>query len=90
MGGIICDGSIVCVMVILLIFSFSGMSIVPFIFNSNIIAIMMLVVVSSILTFVVYYIGNDVSNDAFKLLKIMFLRLMVFILNSYGLVMFIG
>jgi len=63
---------------------------VSFIFNSNIIMLMMLFVVSSIFTFVLYYMRRDVSSDNFKLLKILFLGLIIFILSSYGLLMFIG
>jgi NADH:ubiquinone oxidoreductase subunit 5 (subunit L)/multisubunit Na+/H+ antiporter MnhA subunit len=34
--------------------------------------------------------GNDVSSESFKLLKVLFLGLMVFILITYGIIMFIG
>merc|ERR1712157_305163 len=60
------------------------------IFNTNIIMIMIIFVVVSIFTFVVYYIRGDVSNENFKLLKVLFLRLIVLMLLSYRVVMFIG
>merc|ERR1712174_176772 len=60
------------------------------IFNTNIIMIMIIFVVTSIFTFVGYYIGGDVSSENFKLLKVLFLRLMVLMLLSYRVVMFIG
>jgi len=77
-------------MVILLIYSFCGMSLVSFSFNYNMILLMMMVVVSSIFTFVLYYIGGDVSSENFKMLKLLFLGLMIFMLSSFGLLMFIG
>lgn len=60
------------------------------VYNSNMILIIILFVVSSIFTFVGYYIEGDVSSDNFKLLKVLFLGLMIFILTSFGVVMFIG
>lgn len=60
------------------------------IFNLNSIILMMVFVVSSILSFVFYYIGLDVSSENFKLLMIVFLRLMVFMLSSFRIVIFIG
>merc|ERR1712157_630367 len=63
---------------------------VTIIFNINIIIIMIIFVVVSIFTFVRYYIGGDVSSENFKLLKVLFLRLIVLMLLSYGIVMFIG
>lgn len=78
------------VVVVLLIVCLVRMSHVSIFFNVNIIMIMMLFVVSSIFTFVVYYMGNDVSNEGFKLLKVLFLGLMVLILVTYGVVIFIG
>jgi len=60
------------------------------IFNTNMIIIMIVFVVISIFTFVRYYIGGDVSNENFKLLKVLFLGLIVLILLSYRVVMFIG
>jgi len=59
-------------------------------YNVNMIVIIMIFVVSSIFTFVGYYIGGDVSNENFKLLKVLFLGLMVFMLTSFGVVIFIG
>jgi len=58
-------------------------------FNNNIIIIIMIFVVISIFTFVGYYIGGDVSSENFKLLKVLFLRLIVLILVSYRVVIFI-
>jgi len=58
-------------------------------FNTNIIIMIMIFVVISIFTFVRYYIGEDVSSENFKLLKVLFLRLMVLMLISYRIVMFI-
>jgi len=61
-----------------------------FSFNSNIILLMIMIVVSSIFTFVSYYMGGDVSSENFKLLKLIFLGLIIFILSSFGLLMFVG
>jgi len=58
--------------------------------NNNIIELMIVIVVASIFSFVSYYIIGDVSNDSFKLLKVMFLRLIIVMLNSFRLMMFIG
>jgi len=60
------------------------------IYNMNMIVIIIIFVVSSIFTFVGYYIGGDVSNENFKLLKVLFLGLMIFMLTSFGVVIFIG
>jgi len=76
--------------VILLMYSFCGMSLVSFSFNYNMILLIMIVVVSSIFTFVLYYIGGDVSSENFKMLKLVFLGLIIFILSSFGLLIFIG
>jgi len=73
-----------------LIISLVRIAHVVIIFNNNIIVIMMIFVVISIFTFVRYYIGGDVSNENFKLLKVLFLRLIVLMLLSYRVVMFIG
>jgi len=54
------------------------------------ILLIIMVVVSSIFTFVSYYMGSDVSSENFKLLKLIFLGLMIFILSSFGLLMFVG
>jgi len=62
---------------------------VVMIFNTNIIIIIIIFVVASIFTFVRYYIGGDVSSESFKLLKVLFLRLMVLMLVSYRVVIFI-
>lgn len=53
------------------------------------ILLIIIVVVSSIFTFVSYYIGGDVSSESFKLLKLMFLGLIIFMLSSFGLLMFV-
>lgn len=90
MDCIIFDSDIVLIVVLLLIYSLSRVSMVSFMFNNNMILLIMLFVVASIFTFVLYYMRGDVSNDNFKLLKILFLGLMIFILSSYGLLMFIG
>merc|ERR1712003_268973 len=62
---------------------------VVIIFNTNIIMIMIIFVVVSIFTFVEYYIGGDVSSENFKLLKVLFLRLIVLMLVSYRVVIFV-
>jgi len=67
-----------------------GMSLVFFSLNCNMILLIMIVVVSSIFTFVSYYIGGDVSSENFKVLKLMFLGLMIFMLSSFRLLMFVG
>lgn len=89
MNSLICNDDVVLGILMLLIYSISRISIISFIFNGNIILLIMLVVVSSIFTFVLYYIGRDVSNEGFKLLKLLFLGLIIFILSSYGLLIFI-
>jgi len=75
---------------IVLIISLMRIAHVVIIFNNNIIIMMIIFVVISIFTFVGYYIGGDVSSESFKLLKVLFLRLIVLILLSYRVVMFIG
>jgi len=62
---------------------------VTIIFNANIIVIMITFVVASIFTFVGYYIRRDISNENFKLLKVLFLRLIVLMLVSYRVVIFV-
>jgi len=74
---------------IILMISLMRIAHVIIIFNTNIIIIMMIFVVVSIFTFVGYYIGGDVSSENFKLLKVLFLRLMVLMLLSYRVVIFI-
>jgi len=51
--------------------------------------LIMIIVVRSIFCFVVYYIIDDVSVDNFKLVKLVFLRLIVLILSSLGIIMFL-
>jgi len=58
--------------------------------NGNIIELMIIIVVASIFSFVSYYIVSDVSSDNFRLLKIIFLGLMIVILSSFRLIIFIG
>jgi len=77
-------------LVSLLIVTFCGISLVSFRLNVNIILLIMIFVVRSIFTFVSYYMRDDVSSENFKLLKLVFLALMIFILSSFGLVIFIG
>merc|ERR1712157_46296 len=74
---------------IILMVSLVRIAHVIMIFNANIIMMIIIFVVASIFTFVGYYIGRDVSSENFKLLKVSFLRLMVLILVSYGIVMFV-
>jgi len=74
----------------LLICSFIRIGHVIIVYNVNMIVIIIVFVVSSIFTFVGYYIGGDVSNENFKLLKVLFLGLMIFMLTSFGVVIFIG
>lgn len=90
MIGFVSYGDIVLRVVLLLIISLVGFGIVGMVFNVNMIVLIILVVVSSIFTFVLYYMRGDVSSEGFKLLKLLFLRLMVLILSSYGMVIFIG
>jgi len=77
-------------MIVLLIVSFVGISHVSMLFNVNMIVMMITFVVSSIFIFIGYYIRGDVSNENFKVLKVLFLGLMVLILVSYRMVIFIG
>jgi len=68
----------------------NGFSHVMIIINGNILLLIILMVVSSIFGFVRYYIEGDVSNGNFKLLKLLFLRLMVLILTSFRVLIFLG
>jgi len=88
--GVIYVSYIILRLVFLLIVGFCGMSLTSFRLNVNIILLMILFVVGSIFTFVLYYIRDDVRSENFKLLKLMFLALIVFMLSSFGLVIFIG
>lgn len=90
MIGVIYVSYIILRLVFLLIVGFCGMSLTSFRLNVNIILLMILFVVGSIFTFVLYYIRDDVRSENFKLLKLMFLALIVFMLSSFGLVIFIG
>jgi len=82
--------SLVLFVLVILMFSIEGIAHVTIIFNTNIIIIIMIFVVVSIFTFVVYYIRGDVSNENFKLLKVLFLGLIVLMLVSYGIIIFVG
>jgi len=77
------------VLVIILIVALVGISHVVILYNSNIILLIIIFVVSSIFVFVGYYMRDDVSNENFKLLKILFLGLIILILISYGMGMFV-
>lgn len=70
--------------------SFCGASLVPFLFSGNALLLMIMVVVTSIMVFVSYYIGDDVSFSSFQLLKLLFVGLIIIILESSGLLMFFG
>merc|ERR1712157_302594 len=83
-------GDLILFVFIILMISLTRMAHVVVIFNANIIIIIIIFVVTSIFTFVGYYIRGDVSSENFKLLKVLFLRLIVLILLSYRVVMFIG
>lgn len=82
-------GGIVVFVLIVLIVSLVRIAHVIMMFNANIIIIIILFVVISIFTFVRYYMRRDVSSENFKLLKVLFLRLMVLILISHRVVIFI-
>jgi len=56
----------------------------------NNLIIIMLIVVRSIFVFVIYYMGDDVSNGNFKLVILLFLSLIVFILSTGGVLIFLG
>jgi len=81
--------SIILFVLIILIVSLIRIAHVIIMFNTNIIIMIIIFVVISIFTFVRYYIRRDVSNENFKLLKVLFLRLIVLILISYRIVIFI-
>jgi len=89
MNCIVCDSYIVLRIIILLMSVFCGMSLVVFQFNGNIIILIIIVVVTSIFTFVIYYMRGDVSSENFKLLKLLFLGLIIFMLSSFGLLIFV-
>jgi len=76
--------------VLVLIVMLNGYSHVTIVINGNMLYLMILIVVSSIFNFVRYYIDGDVSNNSFKLLKLLFLRLMVLILTSFRILIFLG
>lgn len=59
-------------------------------FNHNGLVLIMIIVVTSIFIFVRYYMVSDVSNENFKVLKVLFLLLIIVILTSYSIVMFVG
>lgn len=82
-------GNLIVRMVILLILTVRIMSHMIIIININGILLIMLIVVSSIFIFVSYYIMGDVSVDNFKLVKLVFLGLIVLILSSYNILMFL-
>lgn len=90
MIGVVPIDYVVLGLVFLLIVGFCRMSLVSFGINSNMILIMIIFVVGSIFTFVLYYIRDDVGSEGFKLLKVIFLALMIFMLSSFGLLMFVG
>lgn len=73
-----------------MIYGIISCSLVGIEFNLNGIMLMILMVVASIFNFVKYYIRDDVSSENFKLLKLMFVGLIILILTSYKMVMFIG
>jgi len=83
------SSSIILFVLMVLIIGLVRIAHVVMIFNANMIVIIIILVVVSIFTFVRYYIGGDVSNENFKLLKVLFLRLIVLILVSYRVVIFI-
>merc|ERR1712157_646032 len=83
-------GDLILFVFVVLMVSLARIAHVVIMFNNNVIIIMMIFVVASIFTFVGYYIRGDVSNENFKLLKALFLRLMVLMLLSYRVVIFIG
>jgi len=82
--------SVILFVLMILMISLVRIAHVVIIFNTNIIIVMIIFVVASIFTFVGYYIGRDVSSENFKLLKVLFLRLIVLILVSYRVVIFVG
>jgi len=81
--------SIILFVLMILMVSLVRIAHVIIVFNANIIIMMIIFVVVSIFTFVGYYIGGDISSENFKLLKVLFLRLMVLILVSYRVVIFV-
>lgn len=83
------NGLILFVLIVLII-SMEGIAYVTIIFNTNMIIMMIIFVVISIFTFVRYYMRGDVSSENFKLLKVLFLGLIVLMLVSYRVFIFIG
>merc|ERR1712178_63088 len=90
MSGVICDNYVVLRIFLLLICGLCGISLTVFQMGHNSIFLIMMVVVTSIFTFVLYYMSDDVSSENFKLLKLVFLGLIIFMLCSFGLLMFVG
>lgn len=62
---------------------------VGMVMSGNFLALIMVIVVRSIFTFVGYYIRGDVSSENFKLVIILFLTLIVLILSSYRILIFL-
>jgi hypothetical protein len=81
--------NLIIVMIMLIFIEVGMMSHVIILFRQNRIKIMIIIVVSSIFCFVIYYIVDDVSVDNFKLVKLLFLSLMVLMLSSIGIIIFL-
>jgi len=77
------------VIVVLIFVEIGIISHVLMLFRQNRIKLIMVIVVRSIFCFVIYYIIDDVSVDNFKLVKLIFLRLIVLILSSLGIIIFL-
>jgi len=86
----ILTSSIILLVLMVLMISLIRIAHVTIVFNANIIMMIIIFVVVSIFTFVGYYIGRDISIENFKLLKVLFLRLIVLMLVSFRIVMFVG
>jgi hypothetical protein len=82
-------GDLVIIIIMLIFVELRVISHVMILFRHNAIKLMIIIVVRSIFYFVVYYIISDVSVDNFKLVKLMFLGLIVLILSSSGIIIFV-
>lgn len=82
-------GNLIMIIIVLIFAEMRMISHVVILLRQNGIKIIIVIVVGSIFCFVAYYIMGDVSVDNFKLVKLVFLGLMVLILSSFGIVIFL-
>lgn len=89
MIGVIHDSSIVLLVALLLSGCLCGISLISMVINANPLTMMIALVVTSIMTFVIYYMVGDVSMMSFQLLVLMFLGFIVLMLTSSRILIFL-